>query len=177
MLGGGQHQIERRDHEALASLSRQYGGALHRYFLRRRLSKTEAEDAVQDVFTRLARKTGLAELENLEGYIFETAASVATDLFRRQRTRALDQHVLYDDALHARSAVSPEDVHQGRAEIAVMVRALRELPERTRHAFVLARMEGLAHQEIGKRLGISVSAVEKHVIKATAHLALRTGRR
>jgi RNA polymerase sigma factor (sigma-70 family) len=52
---------------------------------------------------------------------------------------------------------------------------LLELPERTRQIFVLRRLEGLSYFEIGRRLGVSVSAVEKHMQRAVRHLAARTG--
>jgi len=47
------------------------------------------------------------------------------------------------------------------------------LPERTRDIFILFRVEKMRQAEIAKRLGVSVSAVEKHVIRAAAHLARR----
>jgi RNA polymerase sigma-70 factor (ECF subfamily) len=50
-----------------------------------------------------------------------------------------------------------------------------ELPARTRDVFVLRRLEGLPYNEIAKRLGLSVSAVEKHMLRATRHLVARVG--
>jgi RNA polymerase sigma-70 factor (ECF subfamily) len=47
---------------------------------------------------------------------------------------------------------------------------LLSLPERTRTIFVLSRLEGCGYREIGSRLGISVSAVEKQMARATHHL-------
>lgn len=45
-----------------------------------------------------------------------------------------------------------------------MERALLELPERTRVVFALNRYEEFTYQEIAMRLGVSVSAVEKHMM-------------
>jgi RNA polymerase sigma factor (sigma-70 family) len=53
---------------------------------------------------------------------------------------------------------------------------LRELPDRTRTIFILARLEDMKHSEIAQRLGISVSAVEKQLTKGLAYLALRMGK-
>ena len=78
--------------------------------------------------------------------------------------------------MHAPADFSLEDVHQGRRDVERLIAALNELPERSRNAFILARMEGLSHSEIARRLGVSVSAIEKHVIKAAAHLAAKVGR-
>lgn len=161
------------DRETLHVLSRKYRDVLRRYFLRRRFSHEEAEDSTQDVFARLARKGGLADLLNLQAYLFETASSVATDRYRRNAARQADSHQSYDETIHAPPDFSLEEVHQGRSDVERLIAALNELPERSRNAFILARMEGLNHSEIARLLGISVSAVEKHVIKAAAHLAAR----
>lgn len=165
-----------RDREILDRLSRGYREVLRRYFVRRKLGDGEADDATQDVFSRLARKGGLSQLKNLEAYLFETASSVARDHFRRRAARRADLHESYDESVHAQSEPSPEEAHVGRSEIERLVAALNELPDRTRNAFILARMEGLKHFEIAERLGVSVSSVEKYVIRATDHLAERVGR-
>ena len=51
-----------------------------------------------------------------------------------------------------------------------------ELPERTRNVFLLARLENMRQAEIARRLGVSVSGVEKHLARAIAHLSQRLGR-
>ncbi len=164
------------DQEALAHLSRRFRGALYRYFEKRGFLGADAEDAVQDVFIRLSQRAGVARIDKIDGYLFETAASVVVDHFRRASARRRDAHDEYDETVHAQAAPSIEREHIARDELAQMVTALRELPERTRNALLLARLEGLSHGEIAHRLGISASAVEKHIVKALAHLGRRIGR-
>jgi len=50
-----------------------------------------------------------------------------------------------------------------------------QLNERTRDVFVLNRLEQMKNREIAQMLGISESAVEKHMTKALAHLAREVG--
>lgn len=161
------------DHAAVAALSRDFRLPLRRYFTRRRLSGADAEDAVQEVFVRLSRRQGLADMENVAGYLFETAASVLIDHQRRPRQKRALSHESYDEAVHAIAVLGPDRVLEGRESLKRVLVGLLELPERTRQAFILARLEGMRHAEIGRRLGVSVSAVEKHIVKAHAHLARR----
>lgn len=161
------------DSALVAELSTRLRPALARYFLRRRFGREDAEDAVQEVFVRLTRRRGLAELDNMEGYLFETAASVAIDHHRRARVRAQDRHDPYDDMRHAPLEFASDRVLEGKQELAVVLEGLRKLPERTRNVFLLARLERMRHAEIARRLGISVSTVEKHIVKALAHLSQR----
>ena len=44
--------------------------------------------------------------------------------------------------------------------------ALRALPERTRQIFLLNRIHGRKYADIAKAMGLSQSAVEKHMMRA-----------
>lgn len=50
---------------------------------------------------------------------------------------------------------------------------LAEFPPVCRHAFVLHRIEGLAHAEVAQRLGISARSSERYVMQAMRHIAGR----
>jgi RNA polymerase sigma-70 factor (ECF subfamily) len=63
---------------------------------------------------------------------------------------------------------------EARQSLQTAVAALQALPERTRTIFVLRRLEGHAYRDIADQLGISVSAVEKHMVRAVQHLAARS---
>lgn len=159
----------------LDALARHYGPVLRRYFAKRVGDQADSEDLVQEVFLRLARRGGIESIEHIEGYLFETAASVLKDRYRRQTSRHARAHDSYDESLHAAEDFSPERVHLGREALNGLVLAIGELPERTRTAFLLHRFEGLRYREIARRLGISTSAVEKHMMIAIAALARRFG--
>lgn len=171
-----QLEAERADQALVVALSARFRPALDRYFRRRRLPSADIEDSIQEVFVRLSRRRGLAGMANVEGYLFETAASVAIDLQRRATVRHSGAHDPYDEQLHAVAELAPDQVLEGKQALQQVLSGLLELPERTRNVFLLARLEGLRHAEIARRLGISVSAVEKHVLKAVAHLGERMRR-
>ena len=50
---------------------------------------------------------------------------------------------------------------------------LDELSPRTREMFLLNRLEGLSYTQLATRYGVTVSAVEKQMMKAIAHLNRR----
>jgi RNA polymerase sigma-70 factor (ECF subfamily) len=156
----------------LDGLARRYRSALTRFFERHASAlRSESEDMTQEVFVRLAQRELGNEINHVEGYLFQTASSVLTDRMRRRRTRKVDDHVEYDDGIHVVEDFAPDRVLIGREEVERVVNALGQLPERTRAAFVLHRFEGLKHAEIARRLGVSVSAVEKHVMRALKHVS------
>ncbi len=161
------------DKAALERLNRDFRGSLLRYFGRRMREPSEIEDMVQEVFVRLIKRGGTSALEreNLNAYVFETASNTLKDRLRKRVTHHADAHEPFDHTRHSDADFSPEHVLLGRERLARATAVLLELPERTRVIFVLRRLEGLKYQDIAARLGISVSAVEKHMQRAIAHLA------
>lgn len=55
-------------------------------------------------------------------------------------------------------------------ELDLIREMLQELPEITRHVFMLNRIEGLFHTEVAMRLGISVRSCGRHLAEALRHL-------
>ncbi len=158
----------------LADRSVALRSALARYFQRRVNDPAEVEDLIQEVFLRIVRRGPAGELEQLDGYIFKTAASVLLDRGRRRRVRYSDRHVPFEPDVHGGETPGPERALIGAETLAAIGVALLELPERTRRVFILRRMEGLSNPEVGRRLGISASAVEKHMLRAVRHILART---
>jgi RNA polymerase sigma factor (sigma-70 family) len=143
---------------------------LTRYFGRRVRDHAEVEDMVQDVFTRIVARDAAEPVEHLGAYVLRTASSVMTDRLRRRASRVTALHVSFDADLHGEAEIDPERVFTGKEDLHAATAALLSLPERTRSVFVLRRLEGMRHREIAARLGISVSAVEKHMLRAIQHL-------
>ncbi len=168
-------RLSEDDAAAIERLCHNFHGALLRYFSRRTKNVDNIEDMVQEVFLRLIRRGGTSTLEqgNLNAYVFETASSVLRDRYRKRVTRCADAHEPFEDDRHSDEDFSPERVLQGKEQLAQAIVVLFELPERTRAIFVLRRIERLPFKDIAARLGISVSAVEKHMQRAIKHLAQR----
>ncbi len=61
-------------------------------------------------------------------------------------------------------------------ELKRVMDALGALSEKTRHIFILRRLEQMKCEDIASFYGVSVSAVEQHITKALAHLAKTVGR-
>lgn len=155
--------------QAFDALSRRLRPALMRYFQRRTQSVSDAEELVQELFLRLLRRADLFAIQNLDGYVFEAAANLARDRVRRQQARG-GRHFDLDDIDAATDEPSPEQVVDGRKRLDLMLAALDSLPPRARTIVILRRFESLTYGQIADRLGISVSAVEKHMVRSMSAL-------
>ncbi len=143
-----------------------------RGFFARRV-RGDVDDLVQDVMVRIETRRGGAEIENLEGYLFQVASSVLTDKLRRDRVRRRASHVELTESHHPVEVLSPERVLEAREQLALAFQVLEEAPERARQAFVLVRFEHMSYAAAAKHMGISVSAVEKHIMKVVRLLSER----
>ena len=150
---------------------------LTRYFRRRVQNSAEIEDLVQDVFARMVARDSPDPVEHLNGYVLKTASSVLADRARHRSSRAAGLHVAFDSELHGDDEIDPERVLGGKQELHAATKALLSLPERTRTVFILRRLEGRRFREIAAQLGISVSAVEKHMVRAIHHLSVEMEKR
>ena len=158
--------------EGLAFASLPFQPAL-RAFFGRRAEAHEIDDLIQEVLLRMHNRRSTVEVANLPSFIFQTATNVLLDRRRRETVRRSSAHCELKEIQHPRDDLSPERILQAKQEASVAVEALKELSPRTRAAFVLIRFEGLSYKAAATRLGISVSAVEKHVTKALRLVSTR----
>lgn len=157
----------------LRQLSERYRQPLIAYFQRRVTSRSEAEDLTQEVFLRLVKRLDVQKLDNPEAFLFTTAVNLLRDRFRRGQTQRshLAEVSLQQPGIEE---LSPERVFDSRQHLAKVIEALEQLDERSRDAFILHRLEGMKHAQIAELYGVSVSSVEKYIIKALAFLAQRS---
>lgn len=133
--------------------------------------RAAAADLVHDLFLRLwdrpPRQGG-----DPTGYLVRSARNAAIDHLRAERVRlAFIEGTVREQ--HGAPAPSPHDVLEARQELSEVDAIIRALPERTRHVFLLNRIHGRSYRDIAGALGVSASAVEKHMSRALA--AIRDG--
>ena len=146
----------------------QYGPALRSYFLRR-AAAADVDDLVQEVFLNLQARGATAEIENVEGYLFRTAANV---LGQRHRHATWPWGAQEDpgDVGGLTDVHSPERILIGKQALEGLMRVVDELPPRTAQAFILYKFEHLTREAVGLRMGISAKAVEALLKRAFQRL-------
>lgn len=166
-------QARPQDETDFGRFSVRYGPVLLAFFLRRVANRAEAEDLVQDALIRLAGSAERA-VRNPNAYVFQVAANLLRDRQRRQRVRADYLAVASLDAQGSVESRDPARAFEAQATLTVVQAALGELPERTRTIFILYRMEQFDKRDIASIYRISRSAIDKHLMKAMAHIMRRT---
>lgn len=166
--------LQDEDGERSAFLER-YERPLRSYFSKRVEHTADIDDLLQELLSRLWSAKSSRTIENPDGYIFQAAANLLNERYRKAGTKSA---TLADYAFYQTTSeeITPERILQGKDELRLLEQALAELPPRTRSVFLLHRFEGFKYREIAERMGVSVSAVEKHIASAARHIASRLKR-
>lgn len=147
-----------------------------RRMLTARLSNAEdAEDILQELWIKLETLDS-GPIANPGAYLHRMALNLSNDLVRersRRRNREADWtdvSVSTLDGMSVDDTPSPERQAADRQELALMVEAIRAMPDRAQQVFRRHRIDGLSHADVASELGISKSAVEKNMATALKHL-------
>jgi len=130
----------------------------------------QARDLAQDTFLSVLIKQRINEIGTPRAHLSSIARNLIIDQYRR---RSVEQ--AYLDALVLQStseAISPQDYHCIIETLLEIDRLLDDMSDRGRTIFLMAQIDGLSYVEIGRRLGISVTTVRKHFIRAMAQCLL-----
>ena len=142
-------------------------------FLSARLGNRQAaEDVAHDAYLRVLERTDAQRIEHPRAFLYRTALNLVVDRHRRHQVRQAEPlDVLDNDERWHGPALSQS--MQMDQRLTLMQRALDELSQPCRDSFLLRKLEGLSHQQIAERLGISRSLVEKHIVNAMKHCRVR----
>ncbi len=145
--------------------------------LRRRGESTDrAEDLVQEAYLRMQVycREG-REVHQPEAFLMRTVLNLAIDARRREHGHLYETETVEELQLAA-LAPSPDEVFAAEQRLMRIRGTLDRVSRRTRQAFFMHRLQGFSYAEIASQLGISVSAVEKHIASAVTILAIERQR-
>jgi RNA polymerase sigma-70 factor (ECF subfamily) len=143
---------------------------LRNQLTRRGRAREDAEDLIQEGIVRVYEYQARGgEVREPEAVLVRTVFRLAQNQLRDSRCHLYSKRVLEDLAIVDPRA-RPEHQADIQQRLERVMRVLETVPARSREVFLLHRLAGAGHEEIATRLGISVSAVEKHVARAVAAL-------
>jgi RNA polymerase sigma factor (sigma-70 family) len=158
-------------------------GARLRNFIRRRVpNEADAEDLLQDAFSKLVEANRLLmPIENATAWLFRVARNAITDLFRRKKPEPSsdaaiegeDGESLRIEDLLSSADAGPEALYFRHALLEEIETALDELPAEQRAVFLAHELEGRSFKELAQESGVSVNTLLSRKRYAVLHLRAR----
>lgn len=151
-------------HQQIEVLYSNHHGWLQGWLRGKLGSAFDAADLAHDTYLRILARGRAPRPEESRQHLAQIANGLMVDLFRRRHIEAA-----YMEALaHLPPAAMPTPetrtlIIEALTEIDTI---LASLPAKVREAFLLCKVEGLDYREIARRLDVSVSSVEKYMVRA-----------
>jgi len=162
-------QVANGDERAFRVLYDRYRGQVFYIGIKLLKSPTEAEDVLQEVFSRvwINRKT-LTEINNFSKYLNTITINHLYNLLRRKAHKeAFLHHEFFTTGPGQEAAFDTVDLRELEG---LINKALVQLPPQQRKVFELGRLQGLKHEEIARQLNISRETVKKHMMEALRNI-------
>jgi RNA polymerase sigma factor (sigma-70 family) len=157
----------------LASMSHIYEHrhrALFRFFYRLTGRQATSEDLVHEVFLRMIRYRHTYQPDRdtasggFESWMYRIARNVLTDNAKKHRLETAAD----DGELEAIESGRPTqfDSCAKQQDLALLHRAMRQLPDDKRELLILSRFQGLSYEQIGRIVGCETGTVKVRVFRA-----------
>ena len=140
--------------------------SLKRFIGRFMRSSHDVEDIAQEAFLRAYAVEQSRSIEQPKSFLFRIAKHAALSQLSRKSQQITDYIEDSDESSVIPTEDSAEDLVSARQILGLHCEAVAELAPQCRHVYLLRKVHGLSHKEIAEQLGIAVSTVEKHLIKA-----------
>jgi RNA polymerase sigma factor (sigma-70 family) len=153
---------------ALAEIARNHHSALVRFLALRTGSAEDAKEIVQEAYAKILALDRPDAVSFQVGYLWRIAANLAIDRKRQRVARARLASVALPPT--DRCSPSTESIVESRERLAIVQKAIAQLPSRCRQAFMLRIVEGKRFAQVGREMGISERMAKVHVARAMEYL-------
>ena len=159
-------RLKAGDMRAFDEVYRNYAPKLFQFSLKLLKNRADAEEIVQETFLKLWAKRSKIDLyASFESYLFTIAYNTSMSFLRKRASQK--KYVDYVKSLGlletAGAALKKMEFEEFDLQIKEII---DQLPPRQKQVFHLSRKQGLSHQEIAEKLGLSKNTVENHMVRA-----------
>lgn len=162
------------DRQAYEEIYHRYKFVLHNHAWNKVRNKQEAEDALQEVFSKLWDRRLLFEANvNVSGYLYASVRNYLLNLIARRNVR--DRYISNIQRFTEQDTVVTDHRIRENQLREIIEREISALPPRMREVFEMSRKEHLTHKDIAARLGTAEETVKKQISAALKVLRSRLG--
>jgi RNA polymerase sigma-70 factor (family 1) len=159
-------QLLQGSEQAFERVYKIYSARLYCNLLKLVKSESEAQEILQDVFLKVWDNRQNIDIEkSFRSWIFKIAENKVYDFFRKvARDKKKEAQLL---AIASSEYAPVEELLLTDENAAILRKAIESLPPQRQQVFRLCKLEGKSYKEVSELLGISVSTISDHIVKAT----------
>lgn len=136
---------------------------IRRYLRRFSSSSHDIDDITQETILRALKAEKSKDIKEPRAFLFGVARNVVRKRLDKKARSLIDYIEDFAPAEYVSNMPSVSDTYESRERFQIFADAVVTLPPQCQRVFVLKKVYGYSHKEISKKLGISISTIEKHV--------------
>lgn len=123
----------------------------------------DIEDVAQETYLRAFMAEQCQTIEQPRAFLFRVARNLALTRLTKKSRQITDYIEEASAAAVIQTAPGSDEELEAQQCLDLYCEAISRLPEKCRQVFLYRKVHGLSHQDIGERMGLSVSSVEKYL--------------
>jgi RNA polymerase sigma-70 factor (family 1) len=162
-------QLINNDQQAFKQIYFLYSGRLYGNILKLVKSEPVAQEILQDVFIKIwDHRHSINTAKSFHAYLFRIAENMVCNFYKKASRDKVALRLLMSRSSEQYCHIEEEIFCK--EEASFLSDAIGGLPPQRRQVFELCKMEGKSYDEVSRLLGISVSTISDHIVKANRFL-------
>lgn len=130
----------------------------------------DADDLAQEVFVEVFRSIGKFRMaSSISTWIYRIAVNKSLEHLRKRKVRNRFNQLFHGESSESKNQVDfvhPGVIEERKENAARLFRAIDQLPDQQKTAFILHKIEGLSYDDIAAIMGKSMSSVQSLLHRA-----------
>jgi RNA polymerase sigma factor (sigma-70 family) len=141
--------------------------------------RQDVEDVAQETYLRAYLAEQREPIEQPKAFLFHIAKNLALTRLTQKSRQITDYIEEAGATVVLETAAGTDEELEAQQCLDLYCAAVATLPEKCRQVYLYRKVHGLSHKDIGERMGLSISSVEKYlrqgILACEAHLRQHEG--
>ena len=157
--------LKQGNEQAFEKIYKSYSSRLFGNVFKMVKSETTTQEILQDVFIKIWSNRASIDLDkSFRSYLFRIAENKVYDFFRKASRDKKIQAQLFATATEEYEHIETM-IHKKENDL-LLQKAIDSLSPQRQQVFRLIKLDNKSYEEVSRQLGISVSTISDHIVKA-----------
>lgn len=161
----GKGQAERRTLSDVTVAFVEHNTFIKKFLTRFFSNRHDIEDVAQEAYLRAYAAEQKKAIEQPKAFLFRIARNVALTRLTQKSRQIIDYIEESSDSPFLEEMPSADAEVEAEESLGLYCEAVASLPDKGRQVYLLRKVHGLSHKAIAERMNLSVSSVEKYLVR------------